>query len=140
MNKTDLARSGVRAAYVGTAVLKNHRLAFSRYSSFREGGVADIVPATGGWVEGVLFEVSDFEALDRREGAPWVYRRRRVRVYPNGDSDRWRWAWTYEVVNKSPVEYVPSKAYAQLIWDGARVLSREYRSKLEKILFRKDRC
>lgn len=140
MNRHDLARSGVSAICLGTAVLKNYRLAFSRYSIYREGGVADIVREPGEYVEGVLYEVSDFRVLDRREGAPYVYRRRLVRVYPEGLGERWRWAWTYEIVDKSPVEFQPSREYAKLIWDGAQVLSREYREKLKQNLLRKDRC
>jgi cation transport regulator ChaC len=134
MNQADLARSEPRAVYLGSAVLRNYRLAFSRFSQFRGGGVADIVREPGEWIEGVLFEVPDFEALDRREGAPFVYRRRKVRVYPESLGGRWRWAWTYEVVEKSPVEIAPSREYALLIWEGARVLSLEYRKKLKENL------
>ncbi|GAB6936033.1 gamma-glutamylcyclotransferase [Calditerricola yamamurae] len=137
MNQADLARSEPRAVYVGPAVLRNFRLAFSRYSFSRGGGVADIVRALGEWVEGVLYEVPDFELLDRREGAPLFYRRRRVRVYPKALGGRWRWAWTYEVVDKAPVEIAPSPEYAQLIWEGASVLSPTYRAKLHEKLFRK---
>jgi cation transport regulator ChaC len=134
MNQEDLARSGVQATYVETAVLRNYRLAFSRYSTYRGGGVADIVREPGEFVEGVLYEVADFHALDRREGAPFVYRRRKVRVYPKSLGGRWRWAWTYEVVEKSPVEIAPSREYALLIWEGAKVLSKEYRKKLKENL------
>lgn len=136
MNQADLARSEPRSVYLGPAVLRNYRLAFSRYSHHRGGGVADIFREPGEWIEGVLFEVPDFEALDRREGAPFVYQRRRVRVYPEGLGGRWKWAWTYEVIEKSPFEIMPSREYALLIWEGAKALSFEYRMKLRENLLK----
>lgn len=140
MNLNDLTRSGIEATFVDTAVVINYRLAFSRYSYYRKGGVADIVKAKRKMVEGVLFEVPNFKTLDLREGAPWVYRRIRVRVYPR-KSRGWKWAWTYEVVNKASVEFAPSKEYADIIREGAQVLSVEYQKELQKLLFQtKGRC
>lgn len=139
MDFADIFRTDPAAVFVGTAVLKNHKLAFSRYSLSRRGGVADIVREPGEYVEGVLYEVPDFALLDRREGAPFFYRRMRVRVYPAWLGGRWKWAWTYEIVDKSPVEIAPSREYALLIWEGAKVLSLEYRKRLRENLLRKDR-
>ena len=55
---------------VGAATLPDRRLAFTRRSVRRDGGVLDVVPARGHVVEGVLFEANDvtWELLDAKEG------------------------------------------------------------------------
>ncbi|MCK7496940.1 MAG: gamma-glutamylcyclotransferase [Comamonadaceae bacterium] len=59
-----------------TAVLPDRALAFTRRSVARNGGVLDIAPARGRWVEGVVFAVDEdgWRALERLEGAPNHYR------------------------------------------------------------------
>jgi len=138
MNVPDLLRSGVGAIQQGTVVLKNYRLTFSRYSYSRGGGVADIVKQRGEFVEGILYWVPNLTALDVREGAPYVYRRKRVRVHLT-DGGEPMTVWTYEVVDKAMIEYAPSRHYALLIWEGARILSPAYREKLKQILLREER-
>lgn len=133
MNGKSLAKSGVRATFLGTAALPDYHLAFTRYSRKSRGGVADIVQRSGAVVEGVLWDVSDFRALDKREGAPHTYRRRQVRVFFH-EGQVWKRAWTYEVVRKSTFDYPPSPRYARLIWTGARVLPPQYRACLKKRL------
>ncbi|MGZ4134376.1 MAG: gamma-glutamylcyclotransferase family protein [Tumebacillaceae bacterium] len=132
MNQQSLAKSGVHATFLGTATLQDYRLAFSRYSRKSRGGVADVVRETGSTVEGVLYRVTDFRALDKREGAPRTYRRRKVRVFFHEGQD-WLTAWTYEVVHKTG-DYRPSPRYARTIWTGAVVLPAPYRDWLKKRL------
>lgn len=136
MNLEDFRRTIPEAEAVGTAVLKNYRLAFTAYSYSRRGGVADIERSKGSWVEGVLYELSaeEFERLDTREGAPVFYKRKRVRVEKFDGS--LVWATTYEVVQKSVEEWWPSREYVLVIWEGARLLSLSYRKQLKENLLR----
>jgi cation transport regulator ChaC len=120
-----------RYQVLGAATLPDHRLAFTMYSEYRQGGVADIVPAPGEEVEGVLYRL-DQEALpdlDKREGVDvGHYRRIRVKVRHR---ESWIEAETYTVVNKSEEEIRPSLAYLRLIHQGAvQQLSESYRLRL----------
>ncbi|MEW6713076.1 MAG: gamma-glutamylcyclotransferase family protein, partial [Candidatus Riflebacteria bacterium] len=58
------------ARFLTVAVLPDHQLAFSRVSTSRGCGVADVVPCTGSGVWGVVYEISadDLCKLDRTEG------------------------------------------------------------------------
>lgn len=116
--------------YVGTGIVFDYRLAFSVYSRTRQGGVADIVYAPGEKVEGILFEVPDFEQLDRREGHPNFYRRREIEVWDK-QAKTMRIASTYEVVHKKTVEIPPSLEYANILLEGAKRLSESYQQQLQ---------
>ena len=130
MNLKDIRRT-TPAEFVSAATLFDYRLAFTRYSSGRKGGVADVVKASGDYVEGVLFKIHDLKALDIREGAPYCYKRRKVKVLVH-DSETFVNVWTYEVVNKEPYEIEPSAYYKKLIEEGAKqFLSKEYRADLK---------
>src|SRR5271168_2880219 len=61
---------------IGPAVLPDVELVFDYHSQGRCGGVLNLRPRLGQCVDGMLFEVSDEgnEALDAKEGAPYVYR------------------------------------------------------------------
>ncbi len=52
-----------RGAFVGPARLPGYRLAFSRYSSQRRGGSADVVPDAESDVWGMLYEVKDADLI-----------------------------------------------------------------------------
>lgn len=133
MNADDLART-VDAIFVNSARLENYRLAFTRYSNGRKGGVADIVPSKGDYVEGVLMLVPDFKALDAREGHPYVYKRKRIKVLPKGHEAA-VYASTYVVVEKESCEVLPHPDYVRLIREGAaQFLSAEYQNFLEQLL------
>ena len=135
MNPLDISRT-VEAEFIGTGKLLNHRLGFTFYSSRRDGGVADIVKASGHFVEGVLLKVPDFNKLDTRENCPIVYKRRKIRVHTDNN---YIYAYTYEVVNKSFREIKPSSHYENLIVEGARkYLSAEYNESLS-VNLQKDR-
>ena len=108
--------------FIGIAQLSGYKLAFTRYSPKRMCGVADIIPAPEASVWGALFEMSeeDLAALDLHEGAhliPPAYMRVEVRVRAADGIELE--AITYAVVDKSPVEHVPSAEYLGLILDGA---------------------
>ena len=121
------ARSVPDYVCLGHAVLKNYRLAFTRYSFSRGGGVADIVSAKGSRVEGVLYQLhrAMLPDLDIREGVKsGAYQRISVNVETALGSHQ---AWTYEVVEKEQEELPPTNEYAALMLSGARpVVSRTY--------------
>jgi gamma-glutamylcyclotransferase (GGCT)/AIG2-like uncharacterized protein YtfP len=106
-----------RGVFVGPARLPGHRLAFSRYSSQRRGGSADVVLDAESEVWGVLYEVSnaDLDALDRSESVPAAYRREEV-VVEDGEG-REREAVTY-VANRTG-DFLPHRDYLKLIVQGA---------------------
>ncbi len=119
MNWNDFARTCPTARLLSErAELRGYRLVFNGRSMARGGGVANIQRAQGHVVHGVLWDVQDpreIVALDRREGVPYVYRRRRAKVYVRETP---MWVWTYELVNPLPVEVPPSEEYAGLIVDS----------------------
>jgi cation transport regulator ChaC len=63
---------------VARAVLEGYALAFAGHSRGWGGPVATVVRARGARVHGLLYELptEDLRALDRSEGAPFVYERR----------------------------------------------------------------
>jgi gamma-glutamylcyclotransferase len=113
--------------FVGAARLDGFRLEFRRRSVRWGGGAADLVPATGESVWGALYELPDgaLEALDRKEGAGFAYRRIDVEVELDG---RPRSAIAYEVGRKEPQEVAPTADYLRLLMAGAaeRGLPHEY--------------
>jgi gamma-glutamylcyclotransferase (GGCT)/AIG2-like uncharacterized protein YtfP len=117
MNPADFARTCPSAKLVCMdAVLFGYRLVFNGRSLRRGGGVANIESGRG-TVHGVLWDVPESEvpALDRREGAPFVYARFPVKVRVNRD---WVHAQTYQLVRPLDDEIAPSPEYAQLMLDG----------------------
>jgi cation transport regulator ChaC len=131
MSPKDFARTS-KGKMIGSATLFDYRLGFTRYSKNRQGGVADIVPSGGDYVEGILWEVPSLKPIDKREGHPHIYRRVRVKVFIPS-LERFVYATTYEVLEKGildPREYAPSKQYANLILEGAKFLSEDYRDLL----------
>lgn len=129
MDEQDFRRTVESFQTLGKATLPDYQLSFRLYSEHRQGGVADIVPAQGEQVEGVLytFDSSYLPQLDEREGVhlgkyerievPVIYKGERLNVY------------TYQVIQKSEQECAPSLYYMGLILSGLRAhASEEYRS------------
>lgn len=133
MSERDFRRTVPHFEVMGRAVLDDHRLAFTRYSRGRQGGVADIVPSPGDRVEGVLYKIPAryVTELDWREGVPaGVYRREYVDVQCNGQLVS---ALTYVVVEKQLDEIAPSESYASIILDeGASLLSTHYTERVRR--------
>jgi gamma-glutamylcyclotransferase (GGCT)/AIG2-like uncharacterized protein YtfP len=94
------ARNGFDAGCIRAvepAVLPDVELVFDYHSQGRRGGVLNLRPRLGQCVDGMLFEVSaeGEEALDTKEGAPYVYRRQTHKaITANGAAID---AFTYEV-------------------------------------------
>jgi gamma-glutamylcyclotransferase len=105
--------------YLGLARLDGFRVELRRRSIRWGGGAADIVPAPGERVWGVLYEVADEELdrLDEKEGEGFAYRRRAVEVEYEGER---RAAVAYEVINKEPEQVEATPEYLALLRAAAR--------------------
>jgi cation transport regulator ChaC len=134
MSLKDIRRTVPTAELVGIGRVYSKRLAFTRYSANRKGGVADIVDSKNpnDFVEGFIFNVPNFRSLDAREGHPTVYKRKPIMVEMGGND--YVSCDTYEVVRKHLPEYKPSKHYVALIMDGAESLSDEYQEVLDWVI------
>ncbi len=129
------------AKFVGVAVLRDHKLAFTRRSTHRGCGVADVVPEDGQSVWGVVYDISDLDIgkLDSSEGyrpgrGRNSYWRRECLVFMDGDQARPQTVWTY-FADKEPNPPLPNAEYKNLILSGARYwhLPEEYIHQLEEI-------
>lgn len=132
MSRNSMARTVGRFTVIGPARLNGYRLRFDRRGR-RRSGAADIARSPRDYVQGILYDVRDFKALDRREGAPKTYCRIPVTVRGLRSAKPYR-AWSYTVVNKSKHETAPSKGYARLVWNSSKPLSPAYRNQLKKKL------
>jgi len=107
------------AVTISRATLPDHRLAFTRFSEARSGGVADIVPSPADRVQGALYDITEEDAarLDGFEGvSDGCYERITVKVtLLAGEVVE---ADTYKAVEQG--NFKPSKAYMQQIIAGAR--------------------
>ena len=119
MASRSLEQRGIGFRRLGRARLHGYRLAFRRRSIRTNSGVADIVPEPGAEVWGVVYELTDDDAaeLDRKEGRPWAYDRREIRI-TLGDARETN-AFTYVVSRPEPHEVVPSPDYVELMVEGA---------------------
>jgi len=104
------------AEKVGVAVLRDHRLVFNRRGSYRDGGVASVVPESGQRVYGVVWRIgaAEFERLDETEDAT-AYRRRIVATY-GLDGSVWR-TQLYQAIPEG--EFPPDDAYVELLITAA---------------------
>ena len=114
------------AAFVHRALLADHQLAFTRWSTRRRCGVADVVPRPGARVWGVVYAMTEDDArrLDGFEGyrpgrADSWYARVERTVAIEGDARRPLGATTYEVVERAPEPIAPSGDYLGHLLRGA---------------------
>ena len=129
------------ARFVGVAVLRDHRLAFTRRSVRRDCGVADAVPDKGKTVWGAVFEIDDVDVgrLDVSEGykpgrAKNAYRREERHVFVAGD-DKQPLAVAVYFGEPQDAPPLPNQEYKNLILAGARRwrLPDDYIKELEAI-------
>jgi hypothetical protein len=136
-----MVRRGVPFGSSEAAVLRGFRLDFT-YPALERwlGGAADVVPAEGASVEGVLYGLVDESDLLRMDVWEGVHKRAYVRetveveVPRTGERQR---AWAYTVVDKRP-GLAPSPGYIGQMLLGARRagLSEDYLRVLEGHLAR----
>ena len=119
VNAAQMRRRCPSSAVVAIARLRGWRLTFAGWSKRWQGGVATLERKKGSEVVGVLYRVSetDLEKLDRYEGAPFFYRRRRVRVQVDGSGEVVE-AITY--VLRGHERALPAAEYVRTIAEGYR--------------------
>jgi cation transport regulator ChaC len=118
MDEVDFKRTISEFKTMGSATLKDYRLAFTLYGESRAGGVADVITCVGEEVQGVLYElpIELLPNLDQREGVhSGMYERIQVEVEHQGETMQ---VYTYQVINKAEDELAPSQHYLQLILNG----------------------
>src|SRR5574341_1707116 len=106
-------------AFVATGRLPDHRLAFSRlWAAWGGGGVADIQPAPGSVVEGVVWEITEAHrnTHDKYEEYPTAYTRKDVVV----ETFDGRTLTAFAYVARAGGAYRPSRRYLRQIVEGAR--------------------
>lgn len=104
----------------GVGRLNDYRLAFTRKSIKRGGGVLDIIKSPGDYVLGVIYEIPEeaVSAIDLREGAPDCYERiDNVKVKLGHEQLE---VFTYTVVEKDLNEIKPSADYFDMVYKGMR--------------------
>lgn len=104
---------------IGPGILPDARLAFDFFGRGRGGGVLNFQTRLGGFVEGVVLEVSEagWRALDQKEGNPHAYQRRtRHIILPDGEALE---AIAYQVVPERQQGFVaPPVAYLNAVRRG----------------------
>ena len=104
---------------IGTGILPDARLAFDFFGKGRGGGVLNFQPRLGGYVEGVVLEVSEsgWRALDQKEGVPNAYQRRqRHIILPDGQALE---AIAYQVIPERQQDHIaPPLAYLNAVRRG----------------------
>jgi gamma-glutamylcyclotransferase (GGCT)/AIG2-like uncharacterized protein YtfP len=115
------------ARFLGIAVLLDHQLAFSRYSSSstRKCGVADAVENEGSNVWGVVYDIDekDIGNLDKKEGfqpgrKANSYQREQRHVYLDGHRNKPLTVEIYFAIPQ-PGVHLPNQKYKDLILSGA---------------------
>ncbi len=131
------------AGFHSVALLADHRLAFSRASRQRGCGVADVLPANGCQVWGVVYSIAedhDLAALDEAEGyepkrgSGISFRLGQAYVHPAGDPGTWLAVFLY-LAEKQTDPPPPSADYLAHLLRGAEHwgLPQAYRQQLMNI-------
>jgi hypothetical protein len=126
--------------YVGVARLNGYKLDFTKMSTIRGGGVADIVEAEDDCVYGVLYSITDDDLakLDVKEQG---YTKQIVSCFKYDDLLDYNPlkgtnidALVYTVVNKSATTIPPSMEYLKIILDAA--FSHMFPTKYQNMIYR----
>ena len=101
------------ARLVGVATLSGFRLAFTGRSKTWGGGVATVLLASSGLVQGLVWSISDrdLESLDRCEGFPYTYGRESFKVQLASGESGYALVYIKEDQTSAP----PSAAYLEVI-------------------------
>lgn len=118
LNKQQMKRRVGKLKDSTRAVLRDHRVVFDTYSQTWRGGVADIVESPGDAVYGAAYLLTEEQVkeLDKYEGVPRLYSRRRVTVEVD---DMLLDTITY--VASNPGKFIkPSQKYLDSVTSGLR--------------------
>ncbi len=132
MNPARMRARGLHFSTAEAAVLANFRLRFNKQSHCRpEVSYANIEPALGSRVEGVLYALEDSDAIgkmDHFEGTPVRYSRERLRIHtPGRGAAASEVAWVY-LANPAYInnQLMPEQNYLAHLLAGEAFLSAEY--------------
>ena len=116
LNRAEMAKHCPTAKLIGTAELKNYRLAFR---GSKAGALATIEKAKGCNVPALLWEISpqDELALDRWIGVPELYRKATIKIRRDGSPLD---ALIYILISGKP-QNKPSAFYYSTLLEGYRV-------------------
>jgi hypothetical protein len=114
-----LAPPRITRSVVG--VLEDHELVFNYYSRARGAGAANVEPARGREVYGLLLSVDalTLAGLDLKEGAPHRYQRRRASITSAGGSLVPSWLYSVTPAYRAPELVPPSAEYLRLLTGAA---------------------
>ncbi len=131
LDLAQLRRRCPSAKVVGVASLPNFALTFAGHSDGWGGAVATIVRQRGAAVEGIVARISlaDLAMLDRYEGVPFVYTRKRLTVTV---ADAPVQAHVYRMPDDAP-SGVPSLRYVTQIARGYRAFDLDGRRLLAAV-------
>ena len=106
------------AKLLGAAMLDGYRLGFAGQRAAWGGGVATVVRDGEGRVPGLLWALcdEDLERLDRFEGHPVAYERRRLLVTVADGARRRAHVYVKDAAEQS----LPTEAYFGVLWQGYR--------------------
>ncbi len=122
MNREQMKERCPSAILIGSASLKNYKLAFSIYSPKRKCGCADIIPQNNSRVYGLLYKLNDenMTRMDDFEGvSSHHYQRITVTILCEGKLVD---AYTYEVIDKKE-GLIPSEHYVSLLQEAAKTFN-----------------
>lgn len=113
LNPEQMRRRCPDSQFIDVAILRDFHLAFAGHSKRWGGGVATVLEAPEGQVEGIVWSISDrdLESLDRCEGYPYSYDRSSFEVHLT--SGEVRSAVVY--VKRDDTSVPPSAEYLEVI-------------------------
>lgn len=112
------------AELLGAGYLSDYQLVFTTHLQQRNRGGADVVPATGEEVWGLLYAISDTElaAMDANKFYPEIYDRIPVTIQLREGAGYNTVAnvWTYVMQDKQKSYAQPTEEYVNLLLDAAK--------------------
>ena len=142
MHEVDLAQWLVRNGYPGASIenleratLADYRLVWNHYASARQGGAANVEPALGQSVPGLLQKVDalGLEALDAKEEHPLVYRRELLPLRLESGTELRAWVYRVTPERRSRGFVPPKRAYLNLLLESARRFDLPHLAELEAL-------
>jgi gamma-glutamylcyclotransferase len=146
LDKEQMQNRCPSSCFLCKALLENYKLAFTRKSTKRGGGVADIVESVGSRVWGVVYQLDEreLESLDKREGydpnrkknmEKNCYIRKELTVCMDGYERKQIMAYAYQVQEPSSSHIPPSRKYLNQIISAAEFwgIDPEYIEELKSI-------
>lgn len=134
LEKKGYGSDGIKQAEAAT--LPGYRLVWNYYSTGRNGGAANIEPATGKELPGIVLQVDQetLDGIDRKEGHPKYYSRGDAKRMINLEGGEEIEAWVYIAVHERCCSKLtpPRREYLQLMIDAAREFNLPHIQELEK--------